>query len=76
MALERFPRESPSHSVCGRYRYGQGCGLSVFHLGVGLQNLSAWFPAAGGPLVEFARVGMWLFYLPAQVLISLSVKRK
>lgn len=34
MALERFPRESPSHSVCGRYRYGQGCGLSVFHLGV------------------------------------------
>lgn len=54
-------------------------GLLLFlccDLCVGLQNLSAWFPAAGGPLVEFARVGMWLFYLPSQVLISLSVKRK
>lgn len=48
-----------------------GCDLCV-----GLQNLSAWVPGAGGPLVEFARVGMWLFYLPSQVLISLSVKRK
>lgn len=54
-------------------------GLLLFlccDLCVGLQNLSAWFPAAGGPLVQFARVGMWLFYLPSQVLISLSVKRK
>lgn len=54
-------------------------GLLLFlccDLCVGLQNLSSWFPAAGGPLVEFARVGMWLFYLPSQVLISLSVKRK
>lgn len=48
-----------------------GCDLCV-----GLQNLSGWFPAVGGPLVEFARIGMWLFYLPSQVLISLSVKRK
>ena len=58
---------------------GFALGLFLFlgcDLCVGLQNLSAWFPAAGGPLVEFARVGMWLFYLPSQVLISLSVKRK
>lgn len=56
-----------------------GVGLVLFlccDVCVGLQNLSAWFPAAGGPLVQFARVGMWLFYLPSQVLISLSVKRK
>lgn len=56
-----------------------GVGLLLFlccDLCVGLQNLSAWFPAAGGPLLEFARVGMWLFYLPSQVLISLSIKRK
>ena len=58
---------------------GFGVGLLLFvccDLCVGLQNLSTWFPAAGGPLVQFARVGMWLFYLPSQVLISLSVKRK
>ena len=58
---------------------GFGAGLLLFaccDLCVGLQNLSAWFPAAAGPLVDFARVGMWLFYLPSQVLISLSVKRK
>lgn len=58
---------------------GFALGLFLFvgcDLCVGLQNLSAWFPAAGGPLVEFARIGMWLFYLPSQVLISLSVKRK
>ena len=58
---------------------GFGVGLLLFvccDLCVGLHNLSAWFPAAGGPLVQFARVGMWLFYLPSQVLISLSVKRK
>lgn len=58
---------------------GFSLGLFLFlgcDLCVGLQNLSLWFPSAGGPLVEFARVGMWLFYLPSQVLISLSVKRK
>ena len=58
---------------------GFALGLFLFvgcDLCVGLQNLSAWFPAAGGPLVEFARIGMWLFYLPSQVLISLSVERK
>ncbi len=58
---------------------GFSVGLFLFlccDLCVGLQNLSAWFPAAGGPLVDFARVGMWLFYLPSQVLIALSVERK
>lgn len=58
---------------------GFAVGLFLFlccDLCVGLQNLSAWFPAAGGPLVDFARVGMWLFYLPSQVLIALSVERK
>ena len=43
---------------------------------VGLRNLSAWFPSAAGPLVDFARVGMWLFYLPSQVLIALSVNQQ
>lgn len=58
---------------------GFALGLFLFvgcDLCVGLQNLSVWFPTAGGPLVAFARIGMWLFYLPSQVLISLSVKRK
>ena len=43
---------------------------------VGLRNLSAWFPSAAGPLLDFARVGMWLFYLPSQVLIALSVNQQ
>lgn len=43
---------------------------------VGLHNLAAWLPGAGGPLADFARVGMWLFYLPSQVLIALSVNQK
>ena len=36
---------------------------------VGLWNVSLFLPA---PLAEFSRVGMWLFYLPSQVLIVLS----
>lgn len=55
---------------------GFSLGLALFvccDVCVGLRNLSGWFPAAGGPLVAFARVGMWLFYLPSQVLIALSV---
>ena len=48
-----------------------GCDLCV-----GLQNLSAWLPQAPAPLLAFSRVGMWLFYLPSQVLLALSVKRK
>lgn len=45
-----------------------GCDLCV-----GMQNLSpalaALLPA---PLLAFSRVGMWLFYLPSQALITLS----
>ena len=47
-------------------------GLTLFvgcDLCVGIRNVPALFPAA---LSEFARVGMWLFYLPSQVLIALS----
>ena len=70
-ALERRSLGAPFRGFALGLFLFLGCDLCV-----GLQNLSAWFPAAGGPLVEFARVGMWLFYLPSQVLISLSVKRK
>lgn len=45
-----------------------GCDLCV-----GLSNLSSVLPqAAVLSLLPFARVGMWLFYLPSQVLITLS----
>lgn len=49
-------------------------GLALFvccDLCVGLWNLEL-HPT----LTEFARVGMWLFYLPSQVLIVLSAHRK
>ena len=36
---------------------------------VGIYNGAALFP---GALVQFAGIGMWLFYLPGQVLITLS----
>ncbi len=47
-------------------------GLTLFvccDLCVGVFNVPGLFPAA---LFSFARVGMWLFYLPSQVLIALS----
>ena len=47
-------------------------GLSLFvccDICVGIWNTQALFPDA---LCQFARVGMWLFYLPSQVLIALS----
>lgn len=48
-----------------------GCDLCV-----GLHNLAALSPlAVGGALAAFARVGMWLFYLPSQVLITLSIRK-
>lgn len=55
-------------------------GLVLFvccDLCVGLQNLSA-FPSRvrARRLFAFARVGMWLFYLPSQVLITLSAGKK
>ena len=49
-------------------------GLTLFagcDLCVGIYHTPTLFPA---PLYAFARVGMWLFYLPAQVLIALSAR--
>ena len=57
-----------------------GLGLLLFvgcDLCVGLHNLAAVLPVVDtGPLFSFAQVGMWLFYLPSQVLITLSVRKK
>lgn len=57
----------------------QGVPLGKFSLGltlflccdlcVGAWNLASFLPSG---LTEFARVGMWLFYLPSQALIVLS----
>ncbi len=50
-------------------------GLSLFvlcDLCVGLHNLS-WLIPDG--LAAFTRIGMWLFYLPSQVLITLSMSK-
>lgn len=64
----------------GRRYAGFALGLCLFvccDLCVGLRNLSAFLPAAGqGGLFTFARVGMWLFYLPSQVLIASSVRKE
>ena len=47
-----------------------GCDLCV-----GLHDLSLFLSGTGtGPLFSFARVGMWLFYLPSQVLLTLSIR--
>ncbi len=54
-------------------------GLALFigcDLCVGLQNLSPWLSGIPAVLLAFSRVGMWLFYLPSQVLLALSVQRK
>ena len=59
-------------SVKGRSGRLFALGLTLFvgcDLCVGLFNLSGLVP---DPLYQFARVGMWLFYLPSQVLIALS----
>lgn len=51
-------------------------GLLLFvccDLCVGLWNISLFLPHA---VEEFARVGMWLFYLPSQVLIVLSQEQE
>ena len=64
----------------GRRYAGFALGLWLFigcDLCVGLRNLSAFLPGAGqGGLFAFARVGMWLFYLPSQVLIASSVRKE
>lgn len=64
----------------GRRYAGFALGLWLFigcDLCVGLRNLFAFLPGAGqGGLFAFARVGMWLFYLPSQVLIASSVRKE
>lgn len=53
-----------------RRRFAMGLLLFVCcDLCVGAWNVSLFLP---DPLVAFVRVGMWLFYLPSQVLIVLS----
>ena len=59
-------------TVKGRSQRLFALGLTLFvgcDVCVGLFNLSGLVPDA---LYQFARVGMWLFYLPSQVLIALS----
>ena len=59
-------------TVKGRSQRLFALGLTLFvgcDVCVGLFNLSGLVPDA---LYHFARVGMWLFYLPSQVLIALS----
>ena len=55
-------------------------GLLLFlccDLCVGLHNLPEFLPGVGGGgLFAFAAVGMWLFYLPSQVLITLSIGKE
>lgn len=62
------------HSFTIKSRGGRlfAIGLALYlvcDLWVGIYNLPGLIPA---PLYECARVGMWLFYLPGQVLIALS----
>ena len=63
----------------GRRGYSFSLGLFLFigcDMCVGLCNLSAALPGiAPLPFLPFVQVGMWLFYLPSQVLISLSAGR-
>lgn len=59
-------------TVRGRRWRRFALGLALFvgcDVCVGLFNLPGLVP---GALYQFARVGMWLFYLPSQVLIALS----
>ena len=62
-------------------RRGRGFSLGLFlfigcDVCVGLRNLSAALPGMVPlPFLPLVQVGMWLFYLPSQVLISLSAGR-
>ena len=60
----------------GKDSKGFAWGLVLFvccDVCVGAWNLSPLLPTA---LTEFARVGMWMFYLPSQVLIVLSAQQE
>lgn len=60
--------KAPQDPLASRFAWG----LLLFvccDVCVGLWNISLFLPP---PLAEFSRVGMWLFYLPSQVLIVLS----
>lgn len=78
LALVYFPElvcNAASALSLGRRGRGFGIGLLLFvgcDLCVGLHNLAG-IPAQ---LAAFARVGMWLFYLPSQVLITLSIPKE
>lgn len=44
---------------------------------VGLHNLASFLPPDGlGGAIAFAQIGMWLFYLPSQVLLTLSIEMR
>ncbi|MEQ2454979.1 lysoplasmalogenase family protein [Flavonifractor hominis] len=44
---------------------------------VGLHNLAAFLPPDGlSGAIAFAQIGMWLFYLPSQVLLTLSIEMR
>ncbi len=64
--------KAPQDPLLSRFAWG----LLLFvccDVCVGLWNISIFLPA---PLAEFSRVGMWLFYLPSQVLIVLSQRQE
>lgn len=69
------------HSAAlGRAYAGFSLGLWLFvccDVCVGLHNASAFLPVGGrGGVFAFADIGMWLFYLPSQVLIALSAEKE
>lgn len=67
-------------AALGRAYAGFTLGLWLFvccDICVGLHNLSAFLPAVySGGVFAFADIGMWLFYLPSQVLIALSAGKE
>ena len=78
LALVYFPElvcNAAAALSLGRRGRMFGLGLLLFvgcDVCVGLHNLAG-LPA---PLSAFAQVGMWLFYLPSQVLIVLSIPKE
>ena len=78
LALVYFPELAVNAAAAlslGRRGRTFGVGLLLFvgcDLCVGLHNL----PGLPSPAAAFAQVGMWLFYLPSQVLITLSVPKE